>query len=460
LAESTAFSLLTTILAVILVVLALPAFNAFAGKSLVLNPGRNPTLLFGLPLLALLVGIVSGSYPAFVLSRFRAANVLKGTWTPGPRPDVPRKVLVTVQFAIAIGLVAGTAVIYRQMAFTQKKDLGFAKEQVMVLPIGDTGLAGRFEAFKTALLRNPDVLAATGLNSVPSQDMMSYRIRPEGKPESEDWTAATIRVDDYDLLQTFGMEMAAGRYFSADFPSDAAHGVVINEALARSLGWTDPVGKRLDIPGEVDDGRVIGVVEDFHMKSLHFPIEPLLLYVAARHGNLAVRISARDVPATVDFIRETWRSLDALNPFEYFFLDDRFARLYASERRLMGTVGLFSVLAILIAGLGLFGLASFTTEQRRKEIGVRRVLGASAAGLALLFSRDFLKWVLAANVIAWPVAYYAASRWLQNFAYRTTIGVGTMLLAAGSVLLVAALTVSAQSVKAALADPVKAIRYE
>jgi putative ABC transport system permease protein len=460
LGESLMFSLFTTALAVALVAIALPSFNAFAGKNLAPNLWRNPALLFGLPLLALLVGFLSGSYPAFMLSRFQAARIIKGVWTKAPHSDAPRKILVTAQFAIAIALIAGTAVIYRQMAFTQEKNLGFVKEQVVVLPIGDTRISGQFEAFKTALLRNPNIRAAAGSNSVPSQDMMSFGIRPEGKPETEDWTVATIRVDDYDLLKTYGMEMAAGRYFSADFSTDAANGVVINETLAKSLGWKEPVGKKLDVPGEVADGRVIGVVKDFHMKSLHFPVEPLLLYFAPRHGFLAVRLAARDVPATVDFLRKTWQRFDARDPFDYFFLDERFAHLYAVERRLMRTVGLFSMLAIFIAGLGLFGLAAFAAEQRTKEIGIRKVVGASVSGLILLFSREFLKWVLAANLIAWPVVYFVMRRWLQNFAYRTSIGVGTFFLSAGLALLIAFLTVSYQSVKAALADPVKAIRYE
>jgi len=460
LGESLLFSLAAMVLALVLVALALPAFNAFAGKSLALDPGRDPGLYLGWLLLWLLTGLVSGSYPALVLSKFEAASALKTTWTRGSGSGLLRKMLVTSQFAIAIALVAGTIVIYRQMAFTRNKDLGFDKDQIVVLPIGDTGISTRFEAFKTALLRSPHILAAAGTNSVPSQDMMSFGIRPEGKPETEDWTVATIRVDDTGLLRTFGMKMAAGRYFSADHPTDASHGVVINEALARSLGWEDPVGKKLSVPGEVEDGLVIGVIGDFHMKSLHFPVEPVLLYFAPRHSLLALRIDTRDVPTTIGFLRETWEKFEPRDPFGYFFLDERFARLYAAEQRLMKTVGLFSGLAILIAGLGLFGLASYASEQRTKEIGIRRVLGASVTGLVFLFSREFLKWVIAANLIAWPVALYVMKSWLGHFAYRITIGAGPLILSAGMALLIALATVSVQSVKAALSDPVKAIRYE
>ncbi|MCI0696534.1 ABC transporter permease [candidate division KSB1 bacterium] len=460
LGESTMFSLLAMIIAITSVELLLPAFNAFAGKNLQLDLANNLALACGLPLLNLIVGFISGTYPAFLLSKFHAARVLKGVWTGAPSTSRPRKILVTAQFAIAIALIAGTGVIYQQVEFTQKKNLGFEKEQIVVLPIGNTQIAKKFEAFKNELLQHSNIIAAAGSNSVPGEDMMSFGIRPEGKPETEDWVVSTIRIDDFDLLKTYGMSMAAGRYFSPDFPTDATHGIVINESLAKSLGWKDPIGKKLDVSGEVADGRVIGVIKDFHTRSLHFPIEPMLLYFAPRHGNLAVRIAAQEIPATIDFLRQTWQRFDARYPFEYYFLDERFAQLYASEQRLMQTFGLFSILAVLVAGLGLLGLTSYAAEQRTREIGVRKVLGASIAGIVALLSKDFLKLVLIAFAVASPIAYFAMNRWLQDFAYRIQIGVETFVLAGVLALMIAWLTVSYQSIKAALANPAEALRYE
>jgi putative ABC transport system permease protein len=331
LGESSLFSLLAMVIAITSVELLLPSFNAFAGKNLQLDLGNNLALAGGLPLLTLIVGFISGTYPAFLLSNFQAARVLKGVWTGAPQAARPRKILVTAQFAIAIVLIIGTCVIYQQVAFTQKKNLGFEKEQIVVLPTGDTQIEEKFEAFKNELLQYPNVIAATGSNSVPGEDMMSFGIRPEGKPETEDWTVSTIRIDDFDLLKTYGMSMAAGRYFSQAFATDATNGIVINESLAKSLGWDDPIGKKLDVPGEVADGRVIGVIKDFHMKSLHFPIEPMLLYFAPRHGTLSVRITTQEIPATIDFLRQTWQRFDSRYPFEYYFLDERFAQLYDSS---------------------------------------------------------------------------------------------------------------------------------
>lgn len=460
LGESSLFSLLAMIIAIASVEVILPWFNEFSGKNLRFDPGNNTALLWGLPLLTLLVGFVSGTYPAFLLSSFKTLRVLKGVWTGAPRAVLPRKVLVTVQFVIAISLIAGTSIIYQQVAFTQKKNLGFQKEQIVVLPIGATGIAGQFEAFKNTLLQYPNILAASGSNSVPGEDMMSFGIRPEGKPETEDWTVSTIRIDDFDLLETYRMEMAAGRYFSQEFTTDASHGIVINESLARSLGWENPIGRQLDIPGEIENARVIGVIKDFHMKSLHFPIEPMVFYFAPRHGNLAVRISAQDIPATIDFLRNTWLEFDSRDPFEYYFLDDKFSQLYASEQSMMGSFGLFSLLAILVACLGLLGLTSYAAEQRFKEIGIRKVMGASAVKILALLSKDFVKLVLIANLVAWPIAWFAMNRWLQDFAYRVGIEWWVFVMAGGLTLAIALVTVCAQSLKVALANPIDSLRYE
>ena len=387
-------------------------------------------------------------------------RVLKGLGASSRDSAGPRKVLVTLQFTISIVLLAGTAVVYQQMAYMQTKNLGFQKEQVVVLPIGNTAIQSQFDAFKQTLLQHPNITHAAGSNSVPGGGLMSFGINPEGKEQDESWTAQAIRLDDYDLLETYGMELATGRYFSEDRPTDATNAVVINEAMARSLGWNDPLGKRLDAPGEVDEGTVIGVIKDFHFESLHQPVAPLFLYYAPRHGNLSLRLTGQDLPATLAFIRETWERFDPAYPFDYAFLDQAVAQLYDSEQRLMQTLGLFAMLAILIACLGLFGLASFTAEQRTKEIGVRKVLGASVGSLVLLLSKDFTRLIGIAFVLASPLAYLAAQQWLQDFAYRIDLSWPIFLLAGALALAIAFFTVSYQAIRAALADPVKALRYE
>lgn len=459
LGESFLTAALALILALWVVEVAMPGFRALTAKPLVSGVWQSPSMLAGLVGVLLGVGLMAGAYPAFFLSGFRPAHALRGGDDPS-RNALPRRVLVTLQFTISIVLIVGTIVVYRQMDFLLSKDLGFKKDQIVVLPIEDTAMSGNFDAFKQMLLDHPDVTHVTGSNKVPGEGMMGFGINPEGKPQDENWTATAIRVDDFDFLETYGLELVAGRYFDPKFPTDSTHAVVINEALARTLGWDDPVGKRLDIPGEVDQGTVIGVVKDFHVSSLRQVIEPLLFYVAPRHAEMSVRISGEDVPGTLAYIKKSWETFDQAYPFEYKFLDEAFAELYHNEQRLSRTLGLFSGLAILIACLGLFGLASYTTELRTKEVGLRKVLGATVESIVLLLSKEFARLVVVALAVATPIAYVAMQRWLDDFAYRIELSWWVFPLAGGGALAIALATVSYQSVRAALADPVRALRYE
>ncbi len=460
LGESMLFSFLALLVALGLVELLLPQVNGFVDKNLQLGLVSSPAVLLILSAGVGFVGLAAGSYPAFMLSGYQPLETIKDT-SPGDRKSgFARKVLVTAQFAISMILIVATVVVFKQMHFVHSKNLGFEKEQLVVLPVGNTDIAEQFDAFKNEVLRHPNILQAAGSNSYPGEEAMSFGIRPEGIPEDEQWTAHAIRVDDYNFLDTYKLEMAAGRYFSPQFGTDASNGVVINEALARSLGWKDAIGKRLDIRGELQDGRVIGVVKDFHMRSLHHNIEPLILYYAIRHENLSLRIGTDDIPGTISFLQEKWREFEPRHPFEYQFLDQKFDRLYHSETKLLQIFGMFAGLAIFIACLGLLGLAAFTAQQRTKEIGIRKVLGSSVTGIVGLLSKDFVKLVLLANVIAWPVAWYVMHKWLQDFAYRIDIGWWTFALAGVLALVIALLTVSTQAVKAALANPVESLRYE
>ncbi|MCH8125416.1 ABC transporter permease [candidate division KSB1 bacterium] len=290
--------------------------------------------------------------------------------------------------------------------------------------------------------------------------MMSFGLRPEGKSEDEEWIAYSIRVDDYDFLGTYGLEMTAGRYFSREFATDETNAVVINESLAKSLGWKNPVGKQLDIKGELEDGIVIGVIKDFHTRSLHHKIEPLIFYFAPRWENVSVRIAGENIPATIQFLQNKWQAFESRYPFEYYFLDQKFTQFYESEQHLMKTFGLFSALAIFIASLGLLGLAAYTAEQRTKEIGVRKVLGATVTSIIMLLSKQFSRLVLFAFIVASPVVYFVMNRWLQDFAFRINVSWWVYALAGGLALVIALLTVSTQAIRAALINPVEALRYE
>ena len=460
LGEAVLYSLAALVIALMLVEVTLSRVNFFASQDISLHLWSEPVSLLAVLAMALLVGLLAGSYPTLVLSRFQPIAALKNSTTSRAKGSVFRKVLVASQFTISIMLIVGTLVVYQQMHFLRSKNLGFEKEQLLVLPIGNTEISNHFQAFKNELLSHPAVLSAAGSNSIPGGGGMSFTILPEGKPETERWSSVGMRVDDFDLLNTYGIKLHAGRFFSPDFPSDSTRAVMINQTLARSLGWDDPVGKRLDISGELSGGRVIGVVEDFHLRSLRNKIEPLVIYFAPRYENITLRFSTANIPALLDFLAEKWRAFEQRHPFEYQFLDQKLAQLYISEQQLLEIFGVFAALAIVIACMGLLGLAAFAAEQRTKEIGVRKVLGASVASVTALLSRDFVTLVLLANVLAWPLAWLAMHRWLENFAYRVEIAWWVFALAGTLALLIALLTVSTQAIRAALVNPVESLRCE
>ncbi|MDH5704772.1 MAG: ABC transporter permease, partial [Candidatus Aminicenantes bacterium] len=417
LGESLFLSLVALPIAVALVELFLPAFNVLTGKDLRIDYFGNSVVLIGLTGILLFVGIISGSYPAFFLSTFRPSEVLKGKLKAGSGSSLFRKVLVVVQFSISIVLIAGTIIIYNQLDFIRNKKLGFDKDHVVVMPVSRSGIGQNFEAFKRELLQNPGVESVCGSTSLPSLLPTRSVFIPEGVEEGERLTLRNVLVD-YDFIKTFGLEIKEGREFSRDFATDMKEAFVVNEAAAKEFGWDSAVGKRL-IDLEGPKGHIVGVVKDFHFRSKHQRIEPLILSLlpSSRYVYfVSVKIKSSNISDTLAFLKSRWNAFSPGWPFEYFFLDDNFDRMYKSEDRLRQVFLTFTFLAIFIACLGLFGLAAFTAEQRTKEIGIRKVLGASVPGVVLLLSKEFIKWVLIANVIAWPVAYFALSRWLENFA--------------------------------------------
>lgn len=462
LTESVIMTFASLAVAVVIVWMVLPAFNNFIGRQLTFNVFNRPVFLLAIAGLTLLTSFGAGSYPALSLSRFLPVEALRQHRHAEAGRVTPRKMLVILQYVASVVLIVGTVVVYEQMSFMRTSSPGFEREHVMVMNVGDTEINGQYEAFKQEIMQHPGILHATGSNSVPGSraEMSSYSLRPEGKPEDETWEAITWRLDDFDLVDTYNLEMATGRFFSPDFSTDSSSSVVINETLAKALGWAEPIGKRLDIPGEIEEARVIGVLKDFHFESLHHEISPLILYVAPRYENISVRFAGDQIGSVLSFLERTWQQFESVYPFTYSFLEESSARYYETEVRLMKTVGFFALLAVFIASLGLLGLAAFSVQKRTKEIGIRKLLGASLVQLTGLLSGDFMKLVMIAILIAVPIGYLVMTHWLEGFAYRINLGPSAFVLAGLMALIIASFTIGLQTIRAARANPIEALRYE
>ena len=408
-----------------------------------------------------IVGIVAGSYPAFFLSSFKPVSILKGSLRTGPRSYRFRSILVVLQFTASVFLFIGTIIIFNQIRFMKNRGLGFDKEHLVFIQIFDDSIKSSAETVKDELLKIPGVTQASATSHIPGHGAMHNGYRPEGFGYEDSIFMGRISADT-DFITAFGIELSAGRNFSPEFSTDKTGSILINEMAAKEIGWEDPLGKQIS---ELDENEipktVIGVVRNFHTDSLHNPLEPICIDQNPDNFKfIAVRILPGNISETITLLEKKWKELDSTGTFDYTFLEDSLVSQYRAEERLSKIFTYFSILAIFIACLGLFGLASFTAEQKTKEIGIRKVLGAPVSGIILMLSKEFTKWVIAANVIAWPMAYFLMKKWLQNFAFRVPIGIGTFLLAAALAFLIALITVSYQSLKAALANPIESLRYE
>ena len=462
LGEAMLLSLLGLLLAMILAKLCLPAFNGFMGKHLTLDVWNNGPIIVVLFFLVLFVGALSGAYPAFFLSAFQPVDVLKGSQKAGSWGIYIRKGLVVFQFAISIILIVSTFAINKQQSYIQNKNLGFNKTQVIVMPLflRDRSLAPRYEAIKKGFLRHPNVLKATAtLRSI--DEAHSFRVvRPEGI--TDDALRMHLIWVDEDYVDTFEMQIVQGRNLSKTITSDST-AFILNETAVKLLGWKDPIGKQFELTLFRIRGPVIGVVKDFHFGSLHTPLGPAFINKIRTNQAvnwLTVRISSNNLEETIAFLESEWKRHIPNQPFEYAFLDDQLDRLYDQEKRLGQMFTIFALLAIFVACLGMFGLAAFTTEQRTKEIGIRKVLGASTFDILRIIAKEFVRLVLFANVIAWPIAYMAINQWLQNFAYRITLDPIPFLLGGLLALSIALTVVSYQAIKAATANPINTLKYE
>ena len=461
LGESVLLSMMALLVALALLEALLPAFSTLIDGTLTFDFSEDVAMLGAMVAMALLAGLVAGSYPAFYLSAFRPGLVLKGA-AEGSRRTPLRKVLVVTQYAIAVVLLAGTGIIYQQLDYMRTAKLGFEKEHVVVVPVRDEAVQQRPEVAKATFLMQPEVTHVSSSAALPGTETSGTSdARRLGAQDDEPFRISVHWIDE-DYVEALGIAMAAGRDFSDDFPTDKDETLLINETAARDFGWAsaaEAVGEVIALWGE--QRRVIGVMEDFHFESLRTAIGPLLFFPEMDETrSLILRLRTNDLPATLARLEDTWKQLSTTQPFTYSFLDEDLETLYVAEMRWGKIIASAALFALLIACLGLFGLASFLAEQRTKEIGVRKVLGASATSIAVRLSGDFARLVLIAFVVGAPVAYLSAQRWLDGFAYRIEVSGWIFLMAGSLVLAIALLTVSYQAIKAALADPVRALRYE
>ena len=460
LAESTILAFLSVIIALIIVYIVLPAFGHLAGKNLLFQNLASPFVLPFIIALPFFIGLSAGIYPAFSLSGFKTASVLKGKILTGG--GKLRSILVVFQFAASIVLITGTLIIYGQLNYIQNKNLGFQKDQVLIINDAYT-LGKNTEVFKREMLRVPGVISGTlsGYLPVPSDRNFNGFFKDATMDSKSGFTMQQWTVD-YDYFKTIGIQLLKGRFFSRDYGTDST-AVIINETAAKQLGHKNPIGKKVFVlsRNSIPRGyKIIGVVKNFNYESLRHNISSLCFMLGKSTGLVSFKIKAASIPYILKEAKEKWKSMAAVMPFSCRFMDDSFNQLYKTERRTGYTALAFSALAILVACLGLFGLAAFLAEQKTKEIGVRKVLGASVSSILILLSGEYLKWILMANVIAWPLAYYFMSKWLQNFAFRTNISVWVFIAAGSIAVIIALATVSIQAVKAAVANPVKSLRYE
>ncbi|MEO0741132.1 MAG: ABC transporter permease [Bacteroidota bacterium] len=457
LGEAVLVALVAAALALVALVSLLPVFGEVAGKTFTLGAlGPGMWMLFAS--VAVASGLLAGSYPALVLSRYSPAGVLRGSGGVASG-GLLRKVLVVSQFAASILLIVGTLVVYRQIDYIQTKNLGLDRDNVVMMTL-EGGARDQYDAFRQALLAQPGVETVTSTNQNPlSVGNSTSDPTWEGKDPEAQLNFFVIQAN-YDFIETMRMEVVSGRSFSRAFGADTTN-FVVNEAMARLMETDDPVGEGLAFWGY--EGEIVGMVEDFHMTSLYAPIEPTIMLLDANleQGRmLAVRLAPGQTAEALAGLERTFAEFSPGVPFDYAFLDERFGRMYESERRIGTLANLFALVAAFVASLGLFGLAAYAAERRRKEVGVRKVLGASVPGVVALLSREFVALVVVACGVAFPLAYLGAERWLGGFAYRADLGVAPFLLAGTSALLLATLTVGIQAWRAATADPVKSLRYE
>jgi len=414
----------------------------------------------------LCIGLLAGGYPALFLSKFKPVEIIKSESVSSQEKLSFRKILVVAQFSISIILILGTLTIQRQLDFMKNSDLGFDKEDVLLVnfPFGDEEVKQKYPVFRDELLNNPSIVSVSGAYTVPGINSR-FNMTVSKAIESTD-NAISIQAlpMDYGFVSSMNLQLLDGRDFSKDYSTDKEESVILNESAVKILGMENPIGTKLNIPGGnpgVKEVTVIGVVKDFHVQSLHKKINPILIYINPDMYLLAtVKTKSQNQANTNSFVKETWSNVFPNKEFNYRYLKDAYDNLYKSEEKTGKLLMIFTALALLVSCLGILGLASFMANKRIKEIGIRKVLGASTSSITILLSKQFSKWVIISNIFAWPLGYLLINKWMQNFAYQTNINLGIFIFAAGIALMISLLTISVQTIKIAVANPLKALRYE
>ena len=460
LGESLLMSLLSLMLAVVLVEMFLPVFNNILNTKMSLDVFGNYRIIMMLIVISVTTGLISGSYPALVFSSLQPVKIIKGAAYSGSGKATFRNTLVLFQFAVSIALIISTVVIYFQVNYIKNRDLGYREDHLVYIDmLGDS--REKYETIKNEFLKNPNVVDVTATSILPLYaGNNTGSLDWEGKRPDQSVLINCVETD-YNYIEAMGMEMASGRALfkqkSAD--SEGTFEYILNETAIAKMEMESPVGKRFG--SDENTGTIIGVVKDFHFASMKWEIAPMLIRANLQAASIVlVRINSPDMSDTIERLKSTWKELNPVIPMSYGFIDERIERLYRTDHRIGKLANYFTFLTIFVACLGLLGLASFTAQQRTKEIGIRKVLGASVASVVLLLSKELTKWILIANLIAWPIAYYTMNNWLQGFAYRISISPWVFLLSGAAALVTAIFTISYQALKAATANPVKSLKYE
>jgi putative ABC transport system permease protein len=459
--ESVLLAFISLGIAFVMSALFIRAFNGIFAENLSFSVFLQPQNLIILVGATFFVGVFAGLYPALYLTRFEPVKVLKGGPQSGSGKSAFRRNMVVIQFSISIVLIIGMLTVYKQMRYIQTRSLGYDKESVIILPVRSRKIAQNYESFRNELENNPRIVSVSASSEVPADTHYSntnYR-----RLDSDEPILLYQFFSDYDYVKTYRMEVIAGRAFSKEFSTDTEGTLMLNESAALRFGWTpeEAVGKKLHQGDPNNAVQVVGVVRNFNYKSLRREVEPMALILYPGYiRKISVRVMPGDIERTVTFIQEKWESTFSGEEFEFSFLDDRINQLYASEKKMQHLFVIFSSLSILVACLGLLGLVSYAAELRTKEIGIRKVLGASTGNVILLMSKDFIKWIIFANIVAWPLAWFLMNKWLQNFAYRAHIGWIIFLLSGLITISISIFTFIFQTVRAAYANPADSLRYE
>lgn len=460
LSESLIIALLAFILSLLLIWVVLSPFNQFVERAFLFTDLLSGWfLLFALGV-TVLVGLISGLYPSLVISSYKPTTIFTGVFKSGQKASFIRNILVVAQFSISIALIVCTIIIDGQMKYIINADLGYQKDQIIVMKTPTDEFRNNLELIKNELRSNPNLELVSSSSYLPNEILDQTVLNWPGKPE-EIYIGTHVGFADYEWIDMFGIEIVKGRNFSKEYSSDAQGAFLINESAVNALGWEEPLGSELTHWSDVT-GKIVGVMKDFNFQSLHQEIEPLYIFFEPKVRNyyLSAKIAGGRIPETINYLEEKWNEFMSGQPFDYTFFDEEFNAQYKDELKLQSLFKVFSFIAIFISALGLLGLASFTTERRTKEIGVRKVMGAKISTILFMFIREFSKWVLISNLIAWPVAYYFMNKWLSDFVYRIDLGLWIFVVSGLLGLFIAVLSVAYQSIKAAVSNPIKSLRYE